>query len=402
MNQFRYLSLALWMTLAIFCFTFFIVPVGMADDDDDKWRHTFVPITLDDDDDDDDDDEDDRWRRKKYKWWEVEPEEEISSDYYDSILYSEIAPRLYEITQTSNRVKVQVIGKSAGGRDLFLAIVAAPGEEGRFGHYMKLRWLMMKNPAKAQQLIEQYDDFKVPVFLNGSIHGGEYPGTDAVMRLIELLAYDNSEEVQAILDNIILLINVCANPDGRVAGTRRNSKGFDLNRDFITQTQPESRAAVQVIAKWNPMAFLDLHGFINPMLIEPCTPPHNPNYEYDLYLEWAWEQALAMEAELFDQTDETETIIPYRDWEDGWDDWPPIYAAMYPMLHGSYGHTLETPHRDIRGVDAHYAAVWGALNFIVENKKEMIYDQIEIYRRGFFDLPQVLIPDYLLDQTPYD
>jgi len=30
----------------------------------------------------------------------------------------------------------------------------------------------------------------------------------------------------------------------------------------------------------------------------------------------------------------------------------------------------------------------------------MIYDQIEIYRRGFFDLPQVLIPDALLDETP--
>ena len=27
-------------------------------------------------------------------WWDVEPEEENPSDYYDSILYSEIAPRL--------------------------------------------------------------------------------------------------------------------------------------------------------------------------------------------------------------------------------------------------------------------------------------------------------------------
>jgi hypothetical protein len=60
---------------------------------------------------------------------------------------------------------------------------------------------------------------------------------------------------------------------------------------------------------------LDLHGFVAPTVIEPCTPPHNPNYEYDLYLRWAYNQVLAMEAELFAQTDKTETIIPYRDWD---------------------------------------------------------------------------------------
>ena len=72
-------------------------------------------------------------------------------------------------------------------------------------------------------------------------------------------------------------------------GTRRNANDIDINRDFITQSQPETRATVSVITEWNPMVFLDLHGFVNPMLIEPCTPPHNPNYEYDLYLAWAWE-----------------------------------------------------------------------------------------------------------------
>jgi hypothetical protein len=66
------------------------------------------------------------------------------------------------------------------------------------------------------------------------------------------------------------------------------------------------------------------------------------------------------------------------------------------MYHGSYGHTLETPHRDERGVDAHYAAVWGALEFVAENREGMVRDQIEIFRRGFLDLPQQLIPPELL------
>ena len=177
-------------------------------------------------------------------WWDVEPEEENPSPYYDSILYSEIAPRLREIEVNSNRVKVDVIGQSAGGRDLFLVTLSAPEALGRLGQYQAIRNTMLKDPEKAQEMIEKFGDFKVPVFINGSIHGGEYPGTDAAIRLIETLAYGDTPEVQAILENVILLVNVVQNPDGRVMGTRRNANDFDINRDFISQSQPEARATV--------------------------------------------------------------------------------------------------------------------------------------------------------------
>jgi hypothetical protein len=341
------------------------------------------------------------------KWWDVSPEAENPSEYYGSILYSEIAPKLREIEKSSNRVKVDVIGQSAGGRDLYLVTISKPGSSGRFGHIKSLRKMMIKDPEKALEKIDQYKDFKVPVFINGSIHGNEYPGTDACIRLIETLAYDNSEEVLGILDNTILLINVVQNPDGRVLGTRANANLVDLNRDFITQTQPETRVTVKLITEWNPMVFLDLHDDWFPMLIEPCSPPHNPNYEYDLYIKWALFQAYAMEEELVANTEETEAIIPFRDWDFSsvgwsWDDWPPIYTPMYAMYHGSYGHTLETPHEDYRGVEADFWAVWGALKFVAANKKEMVEDQIEMFRRGYLDMPQSLIPQYILDETPYD
>jgi hypothetical protein len=333
------------------------------------------------------------------KWWDVVPEEENPSAYYDSILYSEIAPKLREIEVNSNRVQVDVIGQSAGGRNMFLVTLSAPEALGRLGQYQAIRNTMLTDPEKAQEMIEKFGDFKVPVFINGSIHGGEYPGVDAAIRLIEQLAYEDSEEVRAVLDNVILLVNVVANPDGRVMGTRRNANGFDVNRDFIAQTQPETHAMVRVITEWNPMVVLDLHGFVNPMLIEPCTPPHNPNYEYDLYIKWALAQAEAMEAELLAQTGFA-AQIPYRDDDLGWDDWPPSYVPMYAMYHGAYGHTLETPYRDERGVDAHYAAVWGALNFVVQNREDMIHDQIEIFRRGYLDLLQQPIPPELLPEYP--
>jgi hypothetical protein len=335
-------------------------------------------------------------------WWDVEPEEENPSPQYDSILYSEIAPKLREIEVNSNRVKVDVIGQSAGGRDLYLVTLSAPEAMGRLGQYQSIRQTMLKDPEKAQAMIDKFGDFKVPVFINGSIHGSEYPGVDAAMRLIETLAYDNSEEVQQILNNVILLVNVVQNPDGRVMGSRYNANGFDINRDFITQSQPESQATVRVFTEWNPMVVLDLHGFMDPdpMLIEPCTPPHNPNYEYDLYIKWALGEAEAMEAELIAHTDETEAIIPYRDWDLGWDDWPPTYTPMYAMYHGAYGHTLETRYRDERGVDYHYWAVWGALKFVAANREEMVRDQIEIFRRGFLDLLQQPIPPELLPAYP--
>ncbi|MDH3261591.1 MAG: M14 family zinc carboxypeptidase [Acidimicrobiia bacterium] len=334
-------------------------------------------------------------------WWDVVPEEENPSPFYDSILYSEIAPKLREIEVNSNRVKVEVIGQSAGGRDMFLVTLSAPESMGRLGQYQAISQTMLKDPEKAQEMIDKFGDFKVPVFINGSIHGGEYPGTDAAIRLIETLAYEDTPEVQAILENVILLVNVVQNPDGRVMGTRSNANGFDINRDFISQTQPESRATVEIFTEWNPMVVLDLHGFVNPMLIEPTTPPHNPNYEYDLYLQWALDEAYAMEDELFAQLG-LPALIPYRDWADGWDDWGAQYVPMYAMYHGAYGHTLETPSRTEVGVDAHYAAVWGALEFVAENREAMIHDQIEIFRRGFLDLPQMLIPDELLDETQWD
>jgi hypothetical protein len=315
-------------------------------------------------------------------WWDVVPEEENPSPYYDSILYSEI-----------------VIGQSAGGRDMFLVTLSAPESMGRLGQYQAIRQAMLNDPEKAQEMIDEFGEFKVPVFINGSIHGGEYPGVDAAIRLIETLAYGDTPEVRAILDKVILLVNVVQNPDGRVMGTRRNANGVDINRDFITQTQPETRATVEILRDWNPMVVLDLHGFVNPMLIEPCTPPHNPNYEYDLYIKWALAQAEAMEAELLAQTGFT-AQIPFRDDDLGWDDWPPIYVPMYGMYHGAYGHTLETPYRDERGVDAQYAAVWGALEFVSENQEEMVHDQVEIFRRGFLDLLQQPIPPELLPDFP--
>ena len=74
---------------------------------------------------------------------------------------------------------------------------------GRLGKYRAIRNTMLKDPEKAQEMINKFGDFKVPVFINASIHGNENPGVDAAIRLIETMAYEDTPEVQAILENTI-------------------------------------------------------------------------------------------------------------------------------------------------------------------------------------------------------
>jgi len=327
----------------------------------------------------------------------------FNSENYDFTKFSAIEPKLQEIIQSSNRVKLEISGKSADGHPMYVVTIADPKSGGKFGKNKALRKQMFKNPGKAQDWVQNNPDFKVPIMINGSIHGTEFVGSDAVLQLIERFATQNDELTKEILENNILIFNVVANPDGRVDATRFNGAGVDLNRDFITQSQPETQQTVGLLKEWNPMVFLDTHGYVKNYavnkqgLIEPCTPPHNPNYEYDLYNKWAYGQAEAMENEIMKNKSEFEgslyqdmtgVYVPQRDDSAGWDDYPPIFTPMYAMYHGAYGHTLEAPTNDEDGVKWMYDAIMGALQFATDNKQGMITDQIEIFKRGInFDHP---------------
>ncbi|TDL66112.1 hypothetical protein E2R56_23340 [Rhodococcus qingshengii] len=342
------------------------------------------------------------------KWTNVNVVEEqdaskFNSENYDFMKFSQIGDKLTTIEKQSNRVKVEVRGTSADGYPLYVVTIADPTTQGKFGKFQSLRKQMFKNPGKAQDWITENPDFKVPIMINGSIHGTEFVGSDAVIQLIERFATQNDAETKNILENNILIFNVVQNPDGRVDATRFNGEGIDLNRDFITQSQPETQETVELIKEWNPMVFLDTHGYVKNYgtnlqgLIEPCTPPHNPNYEYDLYNKWAVDQAKAIEAEIMGDKDSFTgnlyqsmegVYVPQRDDAAGWDDYPPIFTPMYAMYHGAYGHTLEAPTNDLDGVRWMYNAIMGALNFATENKQAMIKDQIEMFKRGInFDHP---------------
>ncbi|MFB3739025.1 MAG: M14 family zinc carboxypeptidase [Candidatus Velamenicoccus archaeovorus] len=205
-----------------------------------------------------------------------------------------------------HRMDVSVIGRSAGGRDIYAVVVndlETPEQVRDFDRWQQLREMELTDPAGAQALLDSFgQDVKMPIAIEANIHGGEREGTDAMMQVLRdlvTLPYGANEDVDRILDHAILIVIPTINPDGRVAGTRSNAAGLDMNRDFLVQSQPEVRAEVALLQQWLPTAGIGMHGYVNPTLVDGLTKPHNPGFEYDLFLGWnqrrldANEEALA-------------------------------------------------------------------------------------------------------------
>ena len=323
--------------------------------------------------------------------------------------------------QSGGRMSVEVIGQSALGRDMYLVTINALDTVQRrqdFHQWQEIRRVALTDPGRAQALLGDVGEVKVPIYIQSGIHGNEYEGVDAAMQLIERLATTPSgtdPDVDSILDHAVVLFNVVQNPDGRVAGARANGNGFDLNRDFLTQSQSETLASVGVMQDWLPPEVLDLHGYVTPTLIEATTKPHNPSIEYDLWLKWNQSRIDANEAAM--NAEGMQVQRPINDWcsnadlpppsgicpdgdlpgpaeAEGWDDWGPFYTPMYAQHIGLDGSTVEmcsgtTPCGGRVGSrKAQYVVSWSTLKYVVEHRSAMLYDELEIYRRAVVNAPR--------------
>ncbi|WP_327314757.1 M14 family zinc carboxypeptidase [Streptomyces sp. NBC_01235] len=327
--------------------------------------------------------------------------------------YHAIAPKLNALQALGDRVSVEVTGRSAGGHRLYLVTVTAPETARQARAQARMRELIENAPATAARSPEIKAGYKTPVFFNNNIHGNEWEGTDASLALVERLATANDTRTKDLLAHSRLYFNITANPDGRIAGTRANANGFDLNRDFVTASQPEARAMRRIEIDKQPAVMLDLHGYVNGTLIEPTTPPHGENYEYDLFLKNTYANALGMESAVngLGYTPAKDGVqpaqIPFRDQAEGWDDWPPIFTPQYAAFHGTVAaHTVEIPmvvnntaydtlpiaelrRRSAVNVHVAGAALGATLDFVRTRRASLIADQIEVFRRGAAGAAQV-------------
>jgi hypothetical protein len=307
----------------------------------------------------------------------------------------------------SDRLDYSVIGESVLGRDMFGVVVNAletPEQQRDYARWQQLRGLMTTDPAAAQSLLASWgEDVKLPIFVEANIHGGEREGTDAMMQVVRdlvTLPYGTNDVVDDLLDHAIVVIIPTTNPDGRVAGRRTNENRFDLNRDFLVQSQPEIRANTAFQLDWLAPVGLYMHGYYNPTLVDGLTKPHNPGLEYDKFLYWNQRRLDANQAaiEAIGRTIQR----PVNQWDErgisgtkngnpavaeGWDDWGPFYSQTYGAYFGVDGSTVEMCDDAACGgrlgsKREQYLVFYSSADFWLGSRNAILDDQLEIFRRG--------------------
>ena len=211
--------------------------------------------------------------------------------------------------------------------------------------------------SRARQDPDLLARYKTPLFVNGNIHGNEKEGTDAIVRVIEQWATSTDPAVEQLLQRNRIIFNVTSNPDGRVANTRANAAGYDLNRDLTIASQPEARLIRDLI-----VADQADHHARPARLRQPdaAAPEHAAAQRQQRVrpLHQARRcrtRSTSSRASIgLGYPEVTRARIPFRDDAPGvWDDFPPIYVPSFAMLQSSIPYTIEAPFQPGSGVDGH-------------------------------------------------
>lgn len=182
-----------------------------------------------------------------------------SSRYRETSLHADVMTFLTALAARGDRrLHLTGFGYSPQGRELPLVVVSTRG---------------VRTPAEARAA-----GLPVVLMLDG-IHPGEVEGKEASLALLrDLLAGPDG----ALLEHMTLLVAPLFNPDGNdaldpanrrldlatlsgqpgpVVGTRTQSHGINLNRDYLRQAAPEMRLLqAGVCQPWAPDLTIDNHA----------------------------------------------------------------------------------------------------------------------------------------------
>ena len=203
-------------------------------------------------------------------------------------------------------------------------------------------------------------DPSLPVIINLSfnVHGNEAAGSEAALNTLYALISNPNKSI-----SYVILIDPCINPDGRdayvtqynrrnfisggnpdpndqehyegITSGRYNHFSFDLNRDWVWQTQKETQQRLKFYRSWMPMMHADFHeqSYQHSYYFPPAAKP---------YLNFIAKSTKDLQesvgrsfSKLFD-----EKKWPYFTSE-VYDLLYPGYGDTYPVLNGALGMTLE-------------------------------------------------------------
>lgn len=268
--------------------------------------------------------------------------------------------RYYEaLDRTSDRVKVQTLGRTTEGRPYLVAIFSAPETLKRLSHFQDLN-ARLSDPrrlkggdAEAETLIH---DGKAVVIITAGIHSNEVASYLSAQNLAYRLAAANDEKTLKILQNTIVVLVPSLNPDGvdivkgQFDASLKSGEasprdtlpnplyhkyiGHDDNRDWLAFTQVETRIAVEkVINPWHPQVLQDIHqqGSNGPRLtLPPYTDPVEPNIPRQLVAGYT-ELGTKIAADLTGQG--FEGVIAGSLDPSGYDAWSPL--RQYTHFHNA-------------------------------------------------------------------
>ncbi|MGN7819117.1 M14 family metallopeptidase [Chitinophaga sp. 22536] len=261
-----------------------------------------------------------------------------------------------QVAATAKNVKVEQYGTTYEGRPLITATIASPANFSRLDE-IRQRSLDM-SMAKGGQSADQ----PVIVWLSYNVHGNEAVSTEAAMKTLYELVNNGNVQTQQWLQNTVVVIDPCLNPDGRERyvnfynavrslqpdvnrysrehnepwpGGRPNHYYFDLNRDWAWQTQRESQQRVGRYNQWMPQLHVDFHEqeIEAPYYFAPAAEPF-----HDAITPWQREVQVMIgknNAKYFDQ----EGWLYFT--KERFDLFYPSYGDTYPMYNGAIGMTYE-------------------------------------------------------------
>ncbi len=250
-------------------------------------------------------------------------------------------------------------GKTWEGRTLYHIAIGSTANLARLDAIMLgLEVLGDPRSAPAAQTAELTKSLPAVAWLGFSIHGDETSGADAAVQLAYHLIASTDPETTDLLEKTLIVIDPMMNPDGRdrflkmIAENRAaqpnvddqsllhtgywpagrwNHYWFDMNRDWIYATQPETRGRIEAIRRWNPLLFVDAHemGSQDTYLFAPSREPYNPNHPPN---RMKWNQVFAADqAKAFDARGWTYYT---GEWNEGW---YPGYSDSYSAFRGAVG-----------------------------------------------------------------